>query len=457
MKKALKFLALALLISISLSSFGQIQRRPPQPGDPGQPTQQTVNTDPQKNLQVNKGVEKPKGKIQTGADQVEKYLPYLNGKRIGMVVNQTSIIGTQISVDYLHNKKVNIVKIFGPEHGFRGNASAGAKVDDAIDQKTGIPVISLYGSHYKPTKEDLTGIDLMIFDIQDVGARFYTYISTLHYVMEACAENNIELMILDRPNPNGFYVDGPVMEDKLKSFVGLDPVPIVHGMTVAEYAQMVNGEGWLANKVKCNLKIIKVANYVHTISYNLPVKPSPNLGSQQAVLLYPSLCLFEGTIISVGRGTVFPFQVLGNPDLKSKYKFSFTPRSLPGMSETPLHEAKICYGIDLRNYFPKQFLTTGSQIVVTETLDPGRKISSEQSYTQLNLKWLIEFYKTFPDKTKFFDQKQSNQIGNFDRLAGTETLKQQIIDGKTEEEIRLSWEPALSRYKIMRKKYLLYQ
>jgi len=426
MKRAIKFLSLALLISISFVSWGQIQ--------PGQPVIRTNVPNP-KNIEVNDNNQKSKGKLQTGAEQVEKYLPYLKNKRIGMVVNQTSIIGGTMSVDYLHNKGLHIVKVFGPEHGFRGNASAGAKVDDAVDQKTGIPVISLYGNHYKPTKEDLNGIDLMIFDIQDVGARFYTYISTLHYVMEACAENNTELMILDRPNPNGFYVDGPVMEDKLKSFIGMDPVPIVHGMTIAEYAQMINGEGWLANKVKCNLKIIKVANYWHATPYHLPVSPSPNLNTQQAILLYPSLCLFEGTTISLGRGTLFPFQVLGNPDLAGKYKFSFTPISIPGMSETPLHKDKICYGIDLRKYNTKQFLTTG----------------------QLNLKWLIELYKAYPDKSKFFDQKQSNQIGNFDKLAGTEMLKKQIIDGKTEEEIRMSWEPALSRYKIMRKKYLLYQ
>jgi uncharacterized protein YbbC (DUF1343 family) len=426
MKKALKFIPLALLLMTDCSSRGQMQ--------PGQPIIKTNIPDP-KNIDVNAINQKSKASLQTGAEQVEKYLPYLKDKRIGMVVNQTSIIGGAMSVDYLHDKGVNIVKVFGPEHGFRGNASAGAKVDDAVDQKTGIPVISLYGSHYKPTKEDLNGIDLMIFDIQDVGARFYTYISTLHYVMEACAENNRELMILDRPNPNGFYVDGPVMEEKLKSFVGMDPVPIVHGMTIAEYAQMINGEGWLANKVKCNLKIIKVASYSHATPYNLPVIPSPNLNTQQAVLLYPSLCLFEGTVISIGRGTLFPFQVLGNPDLNGKYRFSFIPKSIPGMSETPLHKDKICYGIDLRKYNTKQLFKTG----------------------QLNLKWLIELYKTFPDKSKFFDQKQSNQIGNFDRLAGTEALKQQIIAGKTEEEIRLSWEPALSQYKIMRRKYLLYQ
>ncbi len=377
---------------------------------------------------------KQKGKLKTGAEQTEKYLPFLKDKKVGMVVNPTSIIGSKLSVDSLLSVGVNIVKVFGPEHGFRGAADAGAKVDNAIDSKTGIPIISLYGKHYKPSKEDLEGLDLLIFDIQDVGARFYTYISTLHYVMEACAENNLELLILDRPNPNGFYVDGPILEEKYKSFIGMHPIPITHGMTIGEYAQMVNGEGWLANKVQCKLQIIKVVNYDHHTPYTLPVKPSPNLNTQQAILLYPSLCLFEGTIISQGRGTPFPFQVLGNPDLGGKYKFNFTPVSIPGMSTTPLHQDKKCYGLDLRKYNTKSFEKTG----------------------KINLKWLMEFYKAYPYKEKFFDYKQSKQIGNFDKLAGNDTLKQQIIDGKTEEEIRLSWEPGLSQYKLMRKKYLLY-
>lgn len=377
---------------------------------------------------------KEKGKLKTGADQTEKYLPYIKGKRIGMVVNPTSIIGSKLSVDSLKTLGVNIVKVFGPEHGFRGAADAGAKIDNTIDSKTGIPVISLYGKHYKPTKEDLEGIDLMIFDIQDVGARFYTYISTLHYVMEACAENNLELLILDRPNPNGFCVDGPILEEKFKSFIGMHPVPVTHGMTIGEYAQMVNGEGWLANKAQCRLRVIKLANYTHHTPYTLPVKPSPNLNTQQSILLYPSLCLFEGTIISQGRGTYFPFQVLGSPQLEGKYKFSFVPKSIPGMSTTPLHQDKKCFGLDLRKYNTNTFKKTG----------------------KINLKWLIELYKAYPDKEKFFDFKQSNQIGNFDKLAGNASLKQQIIDGKSEEQIRFSWEPGLSQYKIMRKKYLLY-
>jgi len=378
----------------------------------------------------------PSGKhILTGADQTEKYLPYLKGKRVGMVVNNTSIIGNTTSVDSLKALGINIVAIFGPEHGFRGDASAGAKVDDSIDEKTGIPAISLYGKHKKPSDEELKNIDVMIFDIQDVGVRFYTYINTLQHVMEACAENGKELMILDRPNPNGFYVDGPILEAKLKSGIGINPIPIVHGLTVAEYAQMLNGEGWMENRAKCKLKIIKIANYEHAMPYTLPVKPSPNLNTQQSILLYPTLCLFEGTILSQGRGTLFPFTVLGSPELKGKYKFSFTPKSIKGMAETPLHQDNICYGLDLRKYNTNKFRSTG----------------------KINLTWLKELYAAYPQKERFFDYKQSNQMGNFDKLAGTENLRKQIIAGKSEEEIRQSWEPGLSQYKIMRKKYLLYQ
>lgn len=379
--------------------------------------------------------ETQKGRLITGAEQINVYLPALKGKRVGMVLNQTSVIGNKHSVDSLRTLGINIVKVFGPEHGFRGEASAGAKVNNNIDAKTGIPVISLYGTHYKPTPEDLKGIDLMVFDIQDVGARFYTYISTLHYLMEACAENNIELLILDRPNPNAFSIDGPILKEKYKSFIGMHPVPITHGMTIGEYAQMINGEGWLKNKVQCKLNIIKMANYTHAMPYTLPVKPSPNLNTQQSILLYPSLCLFEGTTISQGRGTYFPFQVLGSPKLRGKFTFNFTPVSIRGMSETPLHQNQKCYGLDLRKYDVSTFSKTG----------------------KINLKWLIDIYKAYPEKEKFFDYKQNAQINNFDRLAGTEALKAQIIAGKTEKEIRDSWEPGLSQFKTMRKKYLLYQ
>lgn len=376
---------------------------------------------------------KPKGII-TGADQLSEYLPYLKGKRIGMVVNQTSIIGNKPSVDSLLALGIKVVKVFGPEHGFRGNASNGAKVDDNVDPKTGIPIISLYGKNKKPSKEHMADIDLMVFDIQDVGARFYTYINTLNHVMEACAENNKELVILDRPNPNGYLVDGPILEDNLHSGIGMHPIPIAHGMTMAEFAQMINGEGWIPKKMQCKLHIIKVANYKHDMEYEIPVFPSPNLNSQQSIILYPSICLFEGTIISQGRGTYIPFTVLGAPALKGKYDFHFKPVSIKGMSETPLHQNEECYGIDLRNY----------------------DLSLLRKSKKLNLKWMMELYKAYPYKDKFFDMSQSKQMNSIDKLAGTEKFKKQIIDGVSEEEIRKSWEPGLSNYKIMRKKYLLY-
>lgn len=372
--------------------------------------------------------------IKTGAEQTEKYLPLLKGKRVAIVANQTSIIGKTSLVDSLKSLQVNIVKIFGPEHGFRGTASAGAVVADSIDAKTGIPEISLYGKKSKPSKEDLANVDVVIFDIQDVGARFYTYINLLARVMESCADNQKQLIVLDRPNPNGFTVDGPILDMKLKSGIGMFPIPITHGMTVGELAQLYNGEGWLTNKVKCQVSIIQVANYSHDMEYVLPVAPSPNLNTAQSILLYPSLCLFEGTIISQGRGTYYPFSVLGNPDLKGKYEFSFTPVGIKGMSETPLHQNKVCYGLDLRKYN------------MTELRKSGK----------INLKWLFEMYQAYPSKEKFFDYKQSNQMGNFDKLAGNTLLKEQIIAGKSEKEIRDSWEPGLSDFKMLRKKYLLY-
>ncbi|PSR53814.1 DUF1343 domain-containing protein [Adhaeribacter arboris] len=370
----------------------------------------------------------------TGADQTEKYIAYLRGKRIGLVANPTSIIGKQAIADSLLALGIKIQKVFGPEHGFRGNASNGAKVQDEVDAKTGLPIISLYGKTAKPTKEHLADIDLMIFDIQDVGCRFYTNINTLEYVMEACAENNKELLILDRPNPNGYFIDGPILEDSLRSGIGRHRIPITHGLTIGEFAQFLNGEGYLANKIKCQLKIIKVANYTHDTPYELPVKPSPNLNTPQSILLYPSLCLFEGTIISQGRGTQMPFTVLGAPALKGKYSFSFRPVSIPGMSETPLHQNNDCYGLDLRQYDTNQLRQT----------------------KQINLKWLMELYKAYPEKEKFFDFSQSKQMGNFDKLAGTTKLKKQIIAGWSEADIRKSWEPGLSQYKQTRKKYLLY-
>ncbi|HEY1025194.1 MAG TPA: DUF1343 domain-containing protein [Sphingobacteriaceae bacterium] len=371
--------------------------------------------------------------IVTGADQTEKYLPYLKGKRIAMVANQTSIIGRQLSVDSLLSLGVNIVKVFGPEHGFRGNASNGTAVTDEVDAKTGIPIISLYGKQKKPSKEQLADVDLMIFDIQDVGCRFYTNINTLEDVMEACAENDIELMIFDRPNPNGYLIDGPILEDKWRSGIGQHKIPITHAMTMGEFALMLNGEGYLGDN-KCKLNIIKIANYDHSMPYELPVNPSPNLNTQQSILLYPSLCLFEGTMINYGRGTYMPFTVLGAPELKGKYNFSFKPVGIPGMSENPLYQDSVVYGIDLRKYNTDELRKTG----------------------KINLSWLIELYNAYPDKEKFFDHTLHPAVGNFDYRSGTSTLREQIIAGVPEAEIRKGWEPGLAEFKKMRKKYLLY-
>ena len=373
--------------------------------------------------------------IITGAEQTEKYFPYLKGKRVALLANPTTIIGKKHLVDSLLSSGMTIVKVFGPEHGFRGNASNGAIVKDEKDVATGLKVISLYGSKRKPTNEDLSDVDVLIFDIQDVGCRFYTYINVLRDVMEACAENNKEVLILDRPNPNGYLVDGPILDMRLKSGIGQFPVPIAHGMTIAEFAKMINGEGWLPNKKVCKLKIIPVANYTHDMEYVLPVKPSPNLNTQQSIMLYPSTCLFEGTILNHGRGTQFPFTILGSPLLKDKYNFSFTPVSLPGMSETPLHMNQVCYGLDLRTY----------------------DISQLRQTKRINLDWMMELYKNYPVKEKFFDRTQSNQMGNIDFLAGSSDFQKQVKAEKTTKEIQASWEPGLSKYKSMRKKYLLYQ
>jgi uncharacterized protein YbbC (DUF1343 family) len=373
--------------------------------------------------------------IVTGAEQTTQYLPYLKGKRIALLSNPTAIIGKTHLVDSLKNLGVQIVKVFGPEHGFRGNASAGTEVDNEKDAATGLKIISLYGKKRKPTKEDLDDVDLMIFDIQDVGCRFYTYINVLRDVMESCAENGKELLILDRPNPNGYLVDGPVLDMSLKSGVGQFPIPITHGMTIAEFALMINGEGWLPEKKVCKLKIIKMLNYDHEMPYTLPVRPSPNLNTQQSIMLYPTLCLYEGTSVSQGRGTYFPFSVLGSPILKDKFPFSFTPVGIKGMAETPLHKDAVCYGLDLREY----------------------DINTLRMSKRINLQWMIDLYKAFPDKTQFFDRNVSKQIMNIDILAGVSAFKQQIIDGKTMKEIQDSWEPQLSNYKVMRLKYLIYK
>ena len=387
---------------------------------------------PQRNAGI---VNNEPDQIKTGAEQTDRYVPYLKGKRVALLANQTSIIGNTHLVDSLSRLGIRIVKVFGPEHGFRGNASAGVAVKDETDAATGIPIVSLYGRKNKPTKEDLADVDLMIYDLQDVGCRFYTNINALARLMEACAENDKELIILDRPNPNGYLIDGPILDMQFKSGIGMFPIPIAHGLTVAEFAQMANGEGWLTNKVKCKLKIIEVANYKHDMPYVLPVSPSPNLNTQQAVMLYPSTCLFEGVYVNHGRGTYYPFTVIGSPELKGKYEFSYTPTSIKGMAETPLFMDQVCYGLDLRNYDVEQL----------------RKKS------QINLQWMMELYKASPHKEKFFDSKLSKEMGVIERLTGSALFRQQIIDGRSEQEIRASWEPGLSDYKEMRKKYLLYR
>jgi uncharacterized protein YbbC (DUF1343 family) len=375
-----------------------------------------------------------KNRIQTGAEQTGKYLPYLTGKRVAMLANQTTIIGKTHLVDSLKTLGIDIIKVFGPEHGFRGNASAGASVADETDVATGIPVISLYGRKNKPTKEDLADVDIVIYDLQDVGCRFYTNINALARLMEACSENGKELLILDRPNPNGYLVDGPVLDMQFKSGIGMFPIPIAHGLTVGEFAQMANGEGWLINKVQCKLRIIKVANYNHDMPYELPVSPSPNLNTQQAVLLYPSTCLFEGTYLNHGRGTYFPFTVIGSPELKGKYSFSYTPTGIKGMAETPLFMNQVCYGLDLRQYDVEQL----------------------RKKKQINLQWMMDLYKASPNKEDFFNSKLSKEMGVIERLTGSGLFRQQIKDCKSETEIRASWEPGLDSYKVMRKKYLLY-
>jgi len=372
-------------------------------------------------------------RIVTGADQVGEYLPYLKGKRVGMSINQTSIIGDRLSVDSLVALGVEVEAIFGPEHGFRQDASNGAHVADEVDPDTGIPIVSLYGSNRKPTKEQLDALDIMVFDIQDVGCRFYTYINTLADVMEACAENGKELLILDRPNPNGF-VDGPVLDMRFQSGIGKFPIPIAHGMTIGEFARMINGEGWLKDGMQCKLKIIPVKHYRHDLYYELPVSPSPNLNTQVSIILYPSLCLFEGTIISQGRGTYMPFTVLGAPALKGMYDFSFTPVSIPGMSEEPLHKGDTCYGIDLRDHDIEKLHASG----------------------RINLQWMLDFYQAYPDKGKFFDRSQSTAMGRIEALIGNDRFKQQVMDGMSEEAIRETWEPGLRAYKKMRTQYLLY-
>lgn len=365
--------------------------------------------------------------IGTGASQTAKYLPILVNKRVALVVNQTAQINGLPLVDTLKKLGVNITTIFGPEHGFRGNADAGEKVNNNVDEKTGIPVISLYGAKEAPSKGDLKNIDILVFDIQDVGARFYTYSITLFKVMQACADANVTLMVLDRPNPNGNLIDGPILDPALKSGVGANPIPIAHGLTMGEFALMVNGQKWLKNGAQCKLQIIKNTNYNHWMPYILPVKPSPNLPNNLSIYLYPSLCLFEGTVISMGRGTLYPFQIIGHPLLKSTYNFSFTPTSIVGMSKKPPLENQLCFGIDFRN--------TNPDII--------------RNCKQIDLALFIKIYQQYPDKENFFNPF-------FNKLAGNAQLMQQIKNGNTETEIRATWQPQLTAYKTMRKKYLLY-
>ena len=366
--------------------------------------------------------------IITGAERVAFYHPLLKDKKVALVVNQTSIVKDKHLVDTLLKLGVNIQVIFAPEHGIRGKADAGEIISDTKDSKTGLPVISLYGKKKKPLAEDLRNVDVILFDIQDVGVRFYTYISTLHYVMEACAENNLPLILLDRPNPNAYFVDGPMLDPAYKSFIGMHPVPVVYGMTIGEYAQMINGEGWLTNKANCKLTVIDCKNYTHDSYYELPVKPSPNLPNIRSVLLYPSTCFFEGTTLSLGRGTEKQFQVIGHPKIKSEY--SFTPMPNEGAKDPPLNGQK-CYGTDLSN------VTTGS-IIQSKKID---------------LSYLLEYYKKMTDlNEKFF--LDNNFI---DKLAGSDQLRKQILAGKNEQEIKETWKPGLEAFHKIRAKYLIYK
>ncbi len=372
--------------------------------------------------------ETPEAKpIITGAERTEEYLPKLKGKKIAMVVNQTSVIGNVHLVDSLMALNVDIKKVFAPEHGFRGIADAGEKLQDGLDPQTGVPIISLYGKKRKPSIEDLAGIDLVIYDIQDVGVRFYTYISTMTLMMEACAEMGIPLMILDRPNPNGHYVDGPVLDTTWRSFVGMHPVPVVHGMTSGEFALMIKGQQWINAAGDSQLEVIPCQHYDHKSLYELPVKPSPNLPNARSIYLYPSICFFEGTVISEGRGTTKQFQLFGHPDLPDK-GFSFTPVPMPG-AKYPKLEHKLCFGEDL------------TQIPIDTIIHQG-----------FTLKYLLNAYHAFPDKSAFFLERNF-----FEKLAGGPTLREQVKAGKNEGQIKQSWEPDLGDYKVMRKRYLLYK
>ncbi len=361
--------------------------------------------------------------LKTGAEQPEQYLPLLKDKRVALVVNNTAMVGKVHLVDFLVSKGVKVMKVFAPEHGFRGEAGPGDKVTDGTDRQTGVQVISIYGKIQKPTVDHLKDVDIVLFDIQDVGCRFYTYISTLHYVVEGCAENNKPLLVLDRPNPNGDYVAGPLLKREFSSFVGVDPIPIVHGCTVGEMALMVNGEKWHGAGKDCDIRVIPVKGYTHKYRYSLPVRPSPNLPNDLSVRLYPSLCFFEATSVSVGRGTDFPFQVLGGPDPKLG-KFTFTPVDLPGIVTNPVQKGKKCYGIDLRK---------------------------KKKVPTFTLKYFLDFYKKFSDEKEFLTRERWINL-----LSGTDQFIRMVREGKSEKEILDSWIPELNTYKQIRKKYLLY-
>ena len=358
------------------------------------------------------------------SDQPDQYLPLLKGKRVGLVVNHTSKVGEMHLADFLKEKGVAVKVLFAPEHGLRGEADAGEKINNSVDEKTGIPIVSIYGKNNRPTPEQLREIDLLIYDIQDVGCRFYTYISTLHYVMEACAENGKMLLVLDRPNPNGDYCDGPVLQPGFRSGVGVDPIPVVHGCTVGEMARMINGEGWLKNGLKCDLKVIPVKNYTHLTPYSPPVKPSPNLPNYTAIRLYPSLCFFESTSVSIGRGTTFPFQVIGYPDSKLG-DFSFTPQSLRGFEMNPIQKDKLCYGMDLRDL---------------------------KEIPRFTLKYFIDWYGKFNQTKDFLTRERW-----FNQLIGNDLVIKLIQSGKNEKEISESWQEELAKYRKIRSKYLIYR
>lgn len=367
--------------------------------------------------------------VKNGADRLEELFPLLENKRISLVVNQTSLVQNVHLLDTLYNKGVHITQVFAPEHGFRGDADAGEFIKNGKDYRTQVPIISLYGKNKKPQPAQLQQTDIVIFDIQDVGARFYTYISTMFYVMQACAENNKELIILDRPNPCD-YIDGPVLDMKYKSFVGMLPIPILHGCTIGELAQMINGEGWLGNNLQCPLKVITIEDWKHGQPYSLPVKPSPNLPNDQAIALYPSLCPFEGTSVSVGRGTDFPFQIIGSPTTKN-LKFRFMPHSMKGSDKHPLHQDTYCYGLNL---------------------------SSEKNIPKgFSLQYVIQFYNYFQNLTKHAEKEFFTRPHWFDLLMGTNQVRLDILKNKTEEQIRSAWQKKLNQYKEIRKKYLLYE